>query len=117
VIRLRDGGLIGYVQATLVPEGRAWVAYELASAAWGRGYASEATGAMLTESTARYEVSEFAAVLRRDNARSRRLLERLGFVPAEIDLPAGRQREPGEIVMRRPASPEGTRVRRAVGPS
>jgi len=39
VLRIRTSELIGYVQATLHPDNRAAIAYELSSAYWGRGLA------------------------------------------------------------------------------
>lgn len=81
VIRLPTGELAGYVQATLFGEGRAAVAYELASAHWGRGIARRAVAAMMGELSVHYGVRDFTAVLKRANFRSRRLLERLGFAP------------------------------------
>jgi RimJ/RimL family protein N-acetyltransferase len=86
VIRLPDNKLIGYVQATVYPIGRAAIAYELNSAYWGRGLARQAVQAMLGELSARYGVTQFSAVLKRQNQRSFRLLQRLGFAlatPAE----------------------------------
>ena len=85
VIRLRTDDLIGYVQATVHPDGRAAIAYELASAYWGRGLAHEAVGAMMNELVERYGVRSFLAVLKRTNRRSVRLLERLGFSLARPD--------------------------------
>jgi [ribosomal protein S5]-alanine N-acetyltransferase len=82
VLRLRTGELIGYVQATVGAEGRAFIAYELASAHWGRGLAREAVEAMIDELAAQYRVHTLTAVFKRANTRSRRLLERLGFTPA-----------------------------------
>jgi [ribosomal protein S5]-alanine N-acetyltransferase len=83
VVRLRSGALIGYVQASLDAGGGATIAYELASAHWGRGLAREAVEAMIAELATTYRVQCLAAVYKRANVRSRRLLERLGFVPAE----------------------------------
>jgi len=77
-------GLIGYVQATVMPEGRAAIAYVLSSAHWGRGLASEAVGAMISELVDHYQVQHLSAVLKSRNARSLRLLERLGFTPAPL---------------------------------
>jgi RimJ/RimL family protein N-acetyltransferase len=85
VIRLPTSELAGYVQATVRADGTAAVAYELASAYWRRGLAREAVEAMIGELAARYRVHTCDAVLKRDNARSRRLLERLGFATVEHD--------------------------------
>ena len=98
VIRLPASGLIGYVQATLYPDGRAAIAYELSSAFWGRGFAHEAVAAMIAELLEHYQVQSLAAVLRQENQRSLRLLERLGFSPAPPGSPI--ELEPGELLMR-----------------
>jgi len=79
VVRLHSGEAIGYVQATVEPGGRAFVAYVLASPWWGKGFASEAVRAMTEDLRAHYGARHFVAVFKRRNGRSRRLLERLGF--------------------------------------
>ena len=114
VLRVPAHGLIGYVQASVLPGGRASIGYELASAHWGRGYAQEAVGAMLDELARRYGVRGVSAVLKRPNERSRRLLERLGFMmaPSEAHGPAGA--EPDELLMHRSLGLDG---RGADGPS
>jgi len=99
VIRLPGSGLIGYVQATVQGGGRASIAYELASAFWGKGLARVAVEAMIAELGSRYDVNELSAVLKRDNQRSRRLLERLGFALVAVEANAI---EPDEIMMQRP---------------
>lgn len=98
VVRLRPSHLIGYVQATLHADGRAAIAYELASAFWGQGYAGEAVAAMIAELFGHYEVTRLSAVLKQDNQRSLRLLERLGFSSAPPDSKI--ELEPGELLMR-----------------
>lgn len=79
VLRLRTGGLIGYVQATVDAQGQALIAYVLASPHWGQGLAHEAVQAMLAELAGAWQVHRLLAVFKRGNLRSRRLLERLGF--------------------------------------
>jgi RimJ/RimL family protein N-acetyltransferase len=69
-----DGAPIGLVQATISAAG-CEVAYILGSAHWGRGYAQEAVSAML----AQLGEQRFFANVDGKNARSIRLLERLGF--------------------------------------
>jgi RimJ/RimL family protein N-acetyltransferase len=69
-----DGAPIGVVQAT-ISAGGCEVAYILHSAHWGRGYALEAMTAMLAHLGER----AFFANVEETNARSIRLLERLGF--------------------------------------
>lgn len=82
VIRLPEGTLIGYVQATVFADRRAMIAYELGSAWWGRGFAQVSTRAMIAELRAQYQVHALSAILKGGNFRSRRLLERLGFTIA-----------------------------------
>lgn len=100
VVRRPASGLIGYVQATVFPTGRAAIAYVLASRHWGRGLAADACRAMIAELAGRYGVRTVYAVFKRRNLRSARLLERLGFAPALaesacIDL------APDEVLMMR----------------
>jgi RimJ/RimL family protein N-acetyltransferase len=70
------------VQATVRADGRAFIAYVLASAAWGRGLGREAVSAMSDELVAHYAVHTLLAVFKRANARSQHLLEALGFAAA-----------------------------------
>lgn len=104
VIRLPTSGLIGYVQATVKPERRAAIAYELSSAYWGRGLASEAVGAMMSELVDHYWVQHLSAVLKSRNARSLRLLERLGFTPAPLEAHERDEVEHDELLMYRDVS-------------
>jgi RimJ/RimL family protein N-acetyltransferase len=101
VIRLPGSGLIGYVQATVHANGHAAIAYELASAWWGRGLASEAVRAVIGELAQRHGARSLGAVLKRDNQRSLRLLQRLGFTLASPDAHARHRVEPGELLMER----------------
>ena len=82
VIVLPGGELIGYLQASVYADGRAAIAYVLNSAYWGRGLARRAVRAMIVELTNHYAAKRFSAVLKRENFRSSRLLERLGFTLA-----------------------------------
>ena len=90
VVRLPASGLIGYVQATVFPTGKAAIAHVFASKYWGRGLAGEACRAMIAELAAHYGVLTVYAVFKRRNVRSARLLERLGFAPASsgVDVEA-----------------------------
>ncbi len=99
VIRLPTSELIGYVQATLHPNDRAAIAYELSSAYWGRGLARQAVQAMISELVGHYRVHSLSSVLKRENFRSMRLLERLGFSPAPPEQHVKHQVEPGELLM------------------
>jgi ribosomal-protein-alanine N-acetyltransferase len=100
VVRLGKFGLIGYVQATVFPTGRAAIAYMFAGRYWGRGLAAEACGAMIAELAERYGVRTAYAIFKRRNARSARLLERLGFTAAMPES-AGVALQPDELLMRR----------------
>lgn len=105
VIRLPTSELIGYVQATVYPAGRTAIAYELSSKFWGRGLAHEALQAMIAALVERYRVRRLTAVLKRENSRSLRLLERLGFSRATPEMHARHQVEPSELLMERDSSP------------
>lgn len=101
VLRLNDEPgrpLIGYVQATVGVRGAA-IAYELASAWWGRGLAFEAVQAMIAELVERHAVRQLHAVLKQRNARSLRLLERLQFQPADTAQAMLHEIEPDERLM------------------
>ncbi len=98
VIRVPTSELIGYVQATIRP-GHAAIAYELSSAYWGRGLGHGAVKAMMSELVGHYKVREFFAVLKRDNLRSVRLLERLGFSLASPEQHVAHKAEAGEVLM------------------
>lgn len=82
IVRMKAAGPIGYVQATVHADRHAAIAYEFASAHWGQGLASEAVRAMIRELAGHYGVQRLSAVLKRANHRSRRLLERMGFMTA-----------------------------------
>ncbi|HEY5754127.1 MAG TPA: GNAT family N-acetyltransferase, partial [Chthoniobacterales bacterium] len=101
VIRLPTSELVGYVQATVHPHGRAAIAYELSSAYWGRGLARQAVQAMIAELIEHYEIRSLSAVLKRENHRSMRLLERLGFSLASPGRHVKCQIEVGELLMHR----------------
>ncbi|HET7729101.1 MAG TPA: GNAT family N-acetyltransferase [Usitatibacter sp.] len=103
VIRLPTGELIGYVQATVRPDGHAAIAYELASAHWGRGRARRAVQAMISELHAHYRVRSLSAVFKRGNLRSMRLLERLGFAPGSPQQYGEHRVEADEALMVRVA--------------
>jgi len=99
VVRLQGAGLIGFVQATLLSDGSAGVAYVFGSAYWGRGLAYEAVHAMLRELARRWNVGLARAVLKRSNLRSVRLLTRLGFDDVPPSELATHAIEPDEALM------------------
>jgi RimJ/RimL family protein N-acetyltransferase len=95
-LRLPGGPALGYVQATLVLPGTAWVAYVLCPRFWGRGYATEALAAMLPELASEYGVQRYLATVEAENQPSIRVLERLGFRAAAAEDPAGCDLAPTE---------------------
>lgn len=99
VIRLPGSELIGYVQATVLADHRAQIAYEMKSSHWGQGLGYAATSAMIVELIEHYQVVHLSAVLKQGNSRSRRLLERLGFALASPEAWIAEQIEPDEILM------------------
>ena len=103
VIRLPSAGLAGYVQATVSAGKNAAIAYEMSSRFWGNGFASEAVRGMIGELVAHYGVATLSAVLKRENHRSLRLLERLGFSPASEEQRLRAGVEAAEMLMVRAA--------------
>ena len=99
VIRVPDSGLVGYVQATVYPDGRAAIAYELASRYWGRWFASEAVLTIIPVLAEDYAVRRVTAVFKQANHRSQRLLERLRFSVAPPALHAELAAEADERLM------------------
>ncbi len=79
VIRTSSGRLIGYVQATLLPSNRAWIAYLLASAHQRSGHARVATRAMIEHLRLRYRIEDCLAIVEAAHERSIALLEALAF--------------------------------------
>ena len=74
---------LGYVQASVAADGRAWVAYMLGRSTWGQGYAAEAVAAMLQHLVGTVGVRQAMAMVEQDNARSIALVRRLGFHRAQ----------------------------------
>lgn len=108
VVRIRGGGLIGYVQATVFPDGNALVAYEFNSAYWGRGLAREAVEALLHELAQSYGVTAAGAVYKRSNFRSRRLLDRLGMkIAGSVNFPRGLASPDEEAMVKNLLRPSG----------
>ncbi|MBV8211414.1 MAG: GNAT family N-acetyltransferase [Burkholderiaceae bacterium] len=100
VIRRSGRELIGYVQATVRKDRSAVIAYVLGSRHWGQGYAHRAVRAMMNELADQYGVRDFLAIFKRANMRSRRLLERLGFVEVGVDRGLQVHIQPDEVLMR-----------------
>jgi len=85
VIRDPAGALAGYVQATVDPDGSAWVAYVLGRSSQGRGYATVATRCMMDHISEQYAVRRFLARVEQANQKSIAVLRRLGFAEAGSD--------------------------------
>ena len=94
VLRGGDADAIGFAQATVQKDHRAWVAYADATTLWGQGLATEAMRAMIDHLIAHYAVTQCMATVDKRNERSWRLLERLGFArvvdeQAAMDVQSG----------------------------
>jgi RimJ/RimL family protein N-acetyltransferase len=84
VIRLEAGGQgAGYVQATVYPDGTAGFAYVIGPDFWGRGIAFAACVKVIAMLRGDYGVKALYATVDARNARSIRLLGRLGFAPLD----------------------------------
>ena len=83
IVRPHGQSPAGYVQATVLPDGHAWIGYVLSSRYWGRGYAQQATTAMLDHLRSVYRVDRLLATVETKNHRSIRLLEKLCFERAD----------------------------------
>jgi RimJ/RimL family protein N-acetyltransferase len=99
VVRLPSGALAGYVQATVCGDGRAFVAYELASRFWRQGIGGAAVRALLDELAARHAVHTCLAVFKARNFRSEALLRSLGFQAAAAGAAPPAECDPDERVM------------------
>lgn len=110
VIQLPNSELIGYVQATIYADRQTAVAYELHSAYWGRGLAHQAVSAMMGHLADRYQIRHFFAVLKQENQRSMRLLQRLGFTLGSPAQHAAREVERDEYLMLREGATTGTEL-------
>ena len=99
VVRLPTGALAGFVQATVLPDSNAYVAYELASKFWRQGIGTAAVTVVIHELCATYRVRNCLAVFKARNFRSQALLQSLAFMGVP---PAGVEPvtcEPDELVM------------------
>ena len=85
IVRRPEGPPLGFVQATALRDGSAWIAYLLGSAHQGHGHATRATAAMLAHLEAAYGASRLLANVEAGNGPSIRLLQRLGFRAATAE--------------------------------
>jgi [ribosomal protein S5]-alanine N-acetyltransferase len=105
VIRLPNRELAGYVQASVLGQGVAMIAYELNSRYWRQGIGSSAVQAVMDELAEVYGVRDFVAVLKAANYRSGGLLQKLGFAVASEAQCLQYRDEADELVMVKPLSP------------
>lgn len=89
---------IGFVQATVTAHRTAWVAYVFARSHWGRGYATQATRAVVEHLASGYGVARYLATVEAANQRSIGLLERLGFHRAIEQESQGHELSPTELL-------------------
>lgn len=76
-----DGAFHGVAALLPMPEGGdIELAYRFARASWGRGIATEAASALVVHAFAAAGLERLVAVTFPENAASRRVLEKLGFV-------------------------------------
>ncbi len=75
-ICLPDGALIGTVGLYGHPTG---LAYFLAPAVWGQGYAFEASTCLLVDAIPRFQMQRIVSGVFQDNPASIKVLEKLGF--------------------------------------
>jgi len=101
-VRRQQQELIGFVQATVLPGNKAYVAYVLHSHYWRRGLGSAAVTAMLAELRFTYSVLQAYAVLKEANFRSVGLLAKLGFTPLGSNVIAPWEQEQDEVTMTKP---------------
>lgn len=85
VVRRPGQPPLGYLQATVLEDGSAWVAYLLGSAHQGQGIATRATATMLAHLEEAYGATCLLANVEAENAPSIRLLQRLGFRAATAE--------------------------------
>jgi RimJ/RimL family protein N-acetyltransferase len=80
VVERRSGRLVGTCGLQpLAAAGRIELSYVLGRPWWGRGYATEAAGALMRHGFDALDLDELVAVVHPDNAASRRVVEKLGF--------------------------------------
>ena len=81
VLTRQGGENIGYVQLVPISEGKWEIGYHIAEKHTGKGYATEAVRAFLPRAAAEAGTGEIYGICLRENAASRRVLLKCGFVP------------------------------------
>lgn len=85
-----DGGVVGRVNLVDVADGSADLGYRIAESAAGRGLATAAVGRLCVLAATEYGLTELRAATTVDNAGSRAVLSRTGFVPTGETVLNGR---------------------------
>ncbi len=85
-VRLTDGAVAGFVQATVKPNRTAWIAYVIGTAHQRRGIATRAMHAVLDHLAVEYGAKRFLASTEADNQASIGVLRRLGFHDATPEM-------------------------------
>ena len=83
-IEERQGGFVGYAGIMPGPPNHPLgphveIGWRLARAVWGKGYATEAAGAVLRDAFERLGLAEIVSYTAADNVRSQAVMERLGM--------------------------------------
>ena len=78
VVARENGSMAGWV-ALFVDDGTAELGYRFFRAFWGRGYATEAARAVISDAFERVGVVRIKALTMAVNTRSRRVMEKLGM--------------------------------------
>jgi len=78
VLERESGSLAGWV-ALFIDNGTGELGYRFFRAFWGRGYATEAARAIITDAFAREGVLSIKALTMAANTRSRRVMDKLGM--------------------------------------
>jgi RimJ/RimL family protein N-acetyltransferase len=99
VVRRPTGELAGYVQATVHPDGAAYLGYELASRHWRQGLGRAAVATLIDALVTHHGVTRCVAVLKARNARSLGLLRTLGFQPGSATDRAAWAVEDDELIL------------------
>ncbi len=80
---------LGEVGLFVSPMGPLALRYALAKAGWGRGYAAEASAAVIEDSFGRLGLADLIAGVKFENRPSLRVMEKLGFTYAKTITKAG----------------------------
>jgi ribosomal-protein-alanine N-acetyltransferase len=88
LVKRTDGTPIGYFQATVREPQSCEIAYVLGPASWGRGYAREASVALISHLFDAFKISSVCANIDTRNGPSLKLVEALGLVRTRTILEA-----------------------------